>query len=372
MSSDDTNRAVSSSSDDNDPHNIYSRFVTNQRVMFTTALSEIRRGEKESCWLWFVLPTAPYVVNGVERGSSINRHFALRGDDAVKAFLTFPPQKTVSTAVTGDDYKSFTMGNNGTLTEQHTPTDTVDLKKNYLQMAEAILHQLSEKNARPVQLFGPIDSPKVRSSIELFHRVALDMGEDQCDIAKKDEEVIQINSCSNEVGWCKCLKVYNTTASLETVDRKSFRLSLEDERQTLERGALELANMHIHVMTPSDMAAVWSLIPRVLPKHYRKYKKPPKRKRDAGQIESDVRNLLEITTNSVDTFQRKELATIMLGRSRVIHNILKARQQKRMNVYQRALCNIFLDDKNNEEDDDTATNTIETVDLVAEVKRAEV
>ena len=102
--------------------------------------------------------------------------------------------------------------------------------------------------------------------------------------------------------------------------------------------------MHIHVMTPSDMAAVWSRIPRVLPKHYRKYKKPPKRKRDAGQIESDVRNLLEITTNSVDTFQRKELATIMLGRSRVIHNILKARQQKRMNVYQRALCNIFLDD----------------------------
>ena len=52
-------------------------------------------------------------------------------------------------------------------------------------------------------------------------------------------------------------------------------------------------------MTPSDMAAVWSRIPRALPKHYRKYKKPPKRKRDAGQIESDVRNLLEITTNSV-------------------------------------------------------------------------
>eukprot|EP00956_Cyclotella_meneghiniana_P022659 scaffold43102_cov23-Cyclotella_meneghiniana.AAC.1 len=40
----------------------------------------------------------------------------------------------------------------------------------------------------------------------------------------------------------------------KTVNCKSFRLSLEDEHQTLEE-VLELANTHIHVMTPSDMAA---------------------------------------------------------------------------------------------------------------------
>eukprot|EP00956_Cyclotella_meneghiniana_P015744 scaffold24414_cov39-Cyclotella_meneghiniana.AAC.1 len=130
----------------------------------------------------------------------------------------------------------------------------------------------------------------------------------------------------------------------QTVNHKSFRLSLGDEHQTLEE-VLELANTHIHVMTPSDMAAVWSRIPRALPKHYRKYKKPT-RSGDLTQIESDVRNLLEITTNSVGTFQRKELATIILGMSRVIHGILEARRQKRMNVYQRALCNVFRIDEN--------------------------
>ena len=188
MSSDDTNNAVSSSEDD-DPHNIYSRFVANQQLMFTTALSEIKRGEKKSCWLWYVLPTAPHVVNGVERGSSTNRHFALRGDNAVKAFLTFPPQ-TISTAV-DDEYKKYTMINSA-LTEQHTPADTVDLKKNYLQMAEAILYQLSKKNVRPVQLFGPTDLPKVKSSIELFHRVAQDIGEGQRDIAKVCGDVLKV------------------------------------------------------------------------------------------------------------------------------------------------------------------------------------
>ena len=187
MSSDDTNNALSSSEDD-DPHNIYSRFVANQQVMFTTALSEIKRGEKESCWLWFILPTAPHVVNGVERGSSMNRHFALRGDDAVKAFLTFPPQ-TMSTV--DDEDKKYTMGDS-TLTERHTPTVTVDLKKNYLQMAEAILYQLSEKNVRPVQLFGPIDSPKAKSSIALFHRVAQEMGEGQRDIAKVCGDILKL------------------------------------------------------------------------------------------------------------------------------------------------------------------------------------
>lgn len=91
----------------------------------------------------------------------MNRHFDLRGDDAVKAYLTFPPQ-----SVFDEDDGSIL---------------TVHLKNNYLQMTEAILFQLSAKNIKPIRLFGHLDAPKAKSSIELFHRIALDIGEEQQD-----------------------------------------------------------------------------------------------------------------------------------------------------------------------------------------------
>jgi uncharacterized protein (DUF1810 family) len=65
------------------------RFVSNQQQMFDMACAEIRKGMKLSCWHWFVLPTAPCFRIGVEQGSSMNRHHALRGDDLVKAHLEF-------------------------------------------------------------------------------------------------------------------------------------------------------------------------------------------------------------------------------------------------------------------------------------------
>lgn len=52
-----------------------------------------------------------------------------------------------------------------------------------------------------------------------------------------------------------------------------FRLTLEDERRTLEE-MLKLAITHIDGMTSVDLAAMWSRLPRGLPKHHRKYKKP--------------------------------------------------------------------------------------------------
>ena len=58
----------------------------------------------------------------------------------------------------------------------------------------------------------------------------------------------------------------------------------------------------------------------------------------------DIRDLLATTTSLVDELHRKELATIILRVSKVVRNIQEAKQQKMMNVYQQALCNVFLDD----------------------------
>ena len=88
-----THPIQSSVENNNDPYNLYSRLVMTQKRMFAKALMEIRQGQKRTCWLWFILPTAPYVVNGIEKGSQRNRRFALRGgDDAVRAYLEYPTQ----------------------------------------------------------------------------------------------------------------------------------------------------------------------------------------------------------------------------------------------------------------------------------------
>lgn len=57
----------------------------------------------------------------------------------------------------------------------------------------------------------------------------------------------------------------------------------------------------------------------------------------------DIRDLLATTTNSVDKLHRKKLATIIFGRTKVVRNIQEAKQRKTLNVYQQALCNVFLD-----------------------------
>jgi len=125
---------------EDDPYDFVERFVHNQARTFSTALGEIQEGRKQGCWLWWIFPTAPYIVNGVERGSSMNSHFALRGDDCVKAYLKF-------------QYKA------------------INLRKNYVIIAKAVESQLNNGNSLR-RLFGPMDDAKVRSSLTLFQRIA--------------------------------------------------------------------------------------------------------------------------------------------------------------------------------------------------------
>jgi uncharacterized protein (DUF1810 family) len=144
---DDSGKLVWSIEDD--PYDLRSRYVVKQRQLYSRALSEIRAGSKTSCWMWYVIPTPPFVVGGVERGSGTNRAFALRdkppkdheGFQAARAYLDFPEEGGVS------------------------------LRGNLVEILDAILEQL-EGGRCPVQLMGSLDEPKLRSAAKLFECVS--------------------------------------------------------------------------------------------------------------------------------------------------------------------------------------------------------
>mmetsp|Transcript_58450 Transcript_58450/g.174100 ORF Transcript_58450/g.174100 Transcript_58450/m.174100 type:complete len:291 (-) Transcript_58450:962-1834(-) len=149
-----TRDETGSNREDDDPHDLYERFVYTQRMMLPCALREIRAGYKESCWLWFVFPTAPYVVDGVERGSGINRRYALRGDAAAAAYLRFE-------------------------------RDGVNLRSNYYSVARAVREQLKDGNSMG-ELFGHMDEPKAVSSFRLFERIAGEIGDEELQSVCRD------------------------------------------------------------------------------------------------------------------------------------------------------------------------------------------
>lgn len=109
-----------------------------QRGSYEKALREIQAGKKESCWMWYVIPTPPYVVDGVERGSERNRRYALRSMAEVRAYLSYV-------------------------------ADGVDLRRNYLGMMDAVRNRLMT-GQKATSLMGTADEPKLRSSVRLFER----------------------------------------------------------------------------------------------------------------------------------------------------------------------------------------------------------
>ena len=130
-----------------DPHNLR-RFTSQQTHCFARALTEIEAGRKASCWWWYVFPTAPWIVDGTERGSGTNRRYALRGDDAALAYM------------------HFTDGG-------------VDLGANLLQIMTAVRDRLGE-GVTPLRLVGGLDVPKLKSCALLFERITRGRDETIC------------------------------------------------------------------------------------------------------------------------------------------------------------------------------------------------
>ena len=147
-------QAASSTSVVEDPFDLHRRFVKAQHNDADRALQEIRNGEKLGCWSWYMFPTAPYVVNGSERGSGMNRSYALRdapgaptGDLAAAAFLQWRTEGVLM------------------------------LRENYVSIMTMVAEHL-EAGIRPVDLVGFLDDPKLRSSLKLFERVSRGLDEE--------------------------------------------------------------------------------------------------------------------------------------------------------------------------------------------------
>lgn len=61
------------------------RFVDAQRTIYPQALAELRAGQKQSHWMWFIFPQ----LAGLGR-SELAQRYALAGIDEAKAYLAHP------------------------------------------------------------------------------------------------------------------------------------------------------------------------------------------------------------------------------------------------------------------------------------------
>ena len=140
--------------DNDDPYNLVERFVQTQAAYQDVAVAELQAGRKRSHWSWFIFPTPPYMVNGIERGSPTNKYYALRNRHETEAYLQMPPV----TVADNKDQKNAVV---------------VDLRANYLQIMNIIATQLeTHSDMTPLQLVGGLDVKKLRSSAQHFHHVA--------------------------------------------------------------------------------------------------------------------------------------------------------------------------------------------------------
>jgi uncharacterized protein (DUF1810 family) len=95
--------------------------------------------------MWYVYPTPPFIVNGVERGSWTNQRYALRSDQQAIAYLEFE-------------------------------SDGVNLRNNYVEITTAVRDQLISGNTSG-HLFGCVDKPKFLSSIKYFEKISKSVGD---------------------------------------------------------------------------------------------------------------------------------------------------------------------------------------------------
>jgi uncharacterized protein (DUF1810 family) len=112
-----------------DPHNLQ-RFIDAQDGIFDIALSEIRSGTKQSHWMWFILPQ----LAGL--GHSPNaRYYGIASLEEARAYL-------------------------------HHPL----LGPRLRECVDALLPWAGRQSA--VEILGPVDAMKLRSSLTLFDHAA--------------------------------------------------------------------------------------------------------------------------------------------------------------------------------------------------------
>ena len=113
-----------------DPFNL-DRFVRAQADIYDRALGELRRGKKQSHWMWFIFPQ----MDGLG-SSAMTREYAIKSMDEARAYLGHP--------VLGMRLK---------------------------ECAEAVL---AAEGRTALEIMGRPDDLKLRSSMTLFERAAGD------------------------------------------------------------------------------------------------------------------------------------------------------------------------------------------------------
>jgi uncharacterized protein (DUF1810 family) len=107
------------------------RFLLAQQGVYVGALQELRRGRKTGHWMWFIFPQ----VAGLG-SSAMAQRYAITSLDEARAYLAHP--------VLGSRLR---------------------------ESSEAVLASTA---TTAVDLLGPTDAKKLRSSMTLFHRAAPD------------------------------------------------------------------------------------------------------------------------------------------------------------------------------------------------------
>ena len=107
------------------------RFVAAQDGVYRQALAELRRGRKESHWMWFVFPQ----IAGLGR-SATARFYGIGSAAEARAYLAHP-----------------LLGS---------------------RLAECTQAILAHRDRSAEAIFGPVDAMKLKSSMTLFAAVAAD------------------------------------------------------------------------------------------------------------------------------------------------------------------------------------------------------
>lgn len=102
------------------------RFVAAQEGVYQEALAELRRGRKESHWMWFIFPQ----VAGLG-STAMSQHYAIRSRDEARRYLTHK-----------------LLGG---------------------RLVECTAAVLDHADSSAERIFGQVDAMKFRSSMTLFH-----------------------------------------------------------------------------------------------------------------------------------------------------------------------------------------------------------
>ena len=102
------------------------RFVLAQNINYAQALAEVKAGRKQGHWIWYIFPQ----ISGLGRSTTSVR-FSIKSLAEAKAYL-----------------------------------ENELLKKRLVEISETLL---SVQNKSATEIFGSLDSSKVKSSMTLFH-----------------------------------------------------------------------------------------------------------------------------------------------------------------------------------------------------------